>query len=643
MKKTMIAFALSLLVLAAGASCTWAAEQGADVQNGKKEISIIFSHDMHSHMDAERIIRDGALQVRGGFAKLRTRAKEIMKDYPNSFLLDGGDFAMGTPYQSIFSTQASELRMMGALGYDATTFGNHEFDYRAGGLAEMLEAAVQSGERLPLMLSANIDWEKTLEDEGKKTAASKLKAAYDAYGAKDYALIEKGGTTIAAFGILGKEANAFAPESGLYFKDPVETAKAVVNEIKKQERVDAIVCLSHSGTSDDPDKSEDEILAKEVPDIDVIISGHSHTELKEPIRVGNTVLASCGSYTYNLGHLVLEKNSDGSSRLKTYELLPLDNSVKEDESVASSLVKFEKLVDQEYFSRFGYRMNDVLTESEQAFTDIEQFAINQGEDTLGNLIADSYIYAVAQAEGPQARPVDTAVVPAGVVRASFGEGPITAADAFNVLSLGYGKDKTTGYPLVSAYLTGKELKAAAEVDASVSNIMQVARLYMSGLAYNYNPYRLFLSRAVDVRQDLGNGTYQALENDKLYRVVADLYSCQMLGSVKEQSFGLLSIEPKDEHGEPIKNFEEHIIYEDGHELKAWYALASYLESFDEGKVPERYYKLQGRKVQINSLNPVQLLKQPGKIMFMAFGALLLLGVIIAVLVRMVLRKRRGRP
>ena len=70
------------------------------------------------------------------------------------------------------------------------------------------------------------------------------------YKRQDYALIEKGGTTIAAFGILGKEANAFAPESGLYFKDPVETANAVVNEIKKQERVDAIVCLSHSGTSD---------------------------------------------------------------------------------------------------------------------------------------------------------------------------------------------------------------------------------------------------------------------------------------------------------------------------------------------------------------------------------------------------------
>ena len=72
------------------------------------------------------------------------------------------------------------------------------------------------------------------------------------------------------------------------------------------------------------------------------------------------------------------------------------------------------------------------------------------------------------------------------------------ADAFNILSLGYGKDGQAGYPLVRAYLTGKELKAVAEVDASVSNFMGVARLYCSGLEYSWNPHRLMLNRAVDI-------------------------------------------------------------------------------------------------------------------------------------------------
>ena len=144
----------------------------------------------------------------------------------------------------------------------------------------------------------------------------------------------------------------------------------------------------------------------------------------------------------------------------------------------------------------------------------------QGEDTLGNLITDSYKYAVSQAEngsiknydagGVASGEVDTdkggvqiAVVPAGVVRGSFLKGEVAVADVFNVSSLGYGKDGKSGYPLVKAYLTGKELRAAAEVDASVSNFMGVARLYSSGLEYSWNPNRLMLNRAVDVMYNDG--------------------------------------------------------------------------------------------------------------------------------------------
>ncbi|MCQ4635695.1 bifunctional metallophosphatase/5'-nucleotidase [Anaerovorax odorimutans] len=640
MKKGIAILSAALMTTLFCAAAVWA--EGGAPEPGNKTVSIIFTHDMHSHMDGEKIVRDGNTQERGGFARVRTAVNQIKTAYPDSLLLDGGDFSMGTPYQSIFSAEASELRMMGTLQFDATTFGNHEFDYRAEGLADMLNSAVQSGDPLPALLSANVDWKRTLADKGKKKAASKLKEACGAYGVKPYEVFEKGGMRIAVFGILGREADEFAPESGLYFKDPVESSKSIVGEIKEKENADMIVCLSHSGTSEDPDKSEDEILAKEVPDIDVIISGHSHTELPEPIMVGSTAVVSCGSYTYKLGHLVMEKGEDGGFHLKNYQLIPLDSGVEEDAGVLSRLKDFEKLADEAYFSEFGYGMKDVLAENDKAFTDIEQFSIVQGEDPLGNLIADSYIYGVRRAEGKDSRPIDVAVVPAGVVRASLGEGPVTVADAFNVLSLGYGKDGTTGYPLVSAYLTGKELRAVAEVDASVSDMMPVARLYSSGLAYNYNPRRLILNRAVDICLDLGNGSYEELKDDRLYRVATDLYSCQMLGSVKEQSFGLLSIEPKDKEGKPIENFEDHIIYSGGRELKAWYALASYLESFEDGKIPADYGQLQGRKAEVDSLNPVQLLKQPNKIMFMALGAVLLLAAVITAVSIMILRRRRRK-
>ena len=121
---------------------------------------------------------------------------------------------MGTPYQTIFSSEASELKMMSYLGYEATTFGNHEFDYRAKGLASMLETASGKG---PALVSANIDWDSTLSDDELKEDALVLKKACEGYGMKDYIVIDHDGVSIAVFGIMGKNAVDYAPESGLVF------------------------------------------------------------------------------------------------------------------------------------------------------------------------------------------------------------------------------------------------------------------------------------------------------------------------------------------------------------------------------------------------------------------------------------------
>ncbi len=643
-KKILPGLLAALLLLPTGVSAQGRpGEEEAQKQNSNT-VSILFSHDMHSHMDTETITRNGRTTEKGGFAKTKTAIRQIKQRYPDSFIFDAGDFSMGTPYQTIFSSEASELRMMGQLQYDATTFGNHEFDYRATGLADMLRAASDSGQPVPALLSANIDWDKTLADPEKQENARELKKACSQYGVKDYEIIQRGGARVAVFGLLGKEADEFAPESGLFFKDPVETAKSVVKQIKDKEKADLIVCLSHSGTYENAEDSEDERLAEQVPDLDVIISGHTHTELAEPIIVGNTVIASCGSYTDNLGHLTLRQGDDGAYSLESYELIPLDENVKEDQTVLKQLEKFQRLADRQYFSQYGYKLGQVLAENKKAFTPIEDFAMEQREEPMGNLIADSYLYAVSQAEkqqGSQER-VDVAIVPAGVVRASFGEGPVTAADAFNAMSLGYGKDGTPGYPLVSAYLTGKELKAVAEVDATISDLMQVARLSTAGMSYHYNPKRLFLNRATDVQVDLGGGKWEEVQDDKLYRVTADLYSCQMLGSVKEQSFGLLSIEPKDKNGQLIENYEDHILYDGERELKAWYALASYLDSFDNKQIPARYENVENRKLKIDSMHPAELLKQPNKMAALALGALLAAAALAAVIILLIGKRNRKK-
>ena len=602
---------------------TWTAS--ADTSSGENSpITIVFSHDMHSHLEK--------------FPKIRTVVKQEKQNNDATFVLDGGDFSMGTPYQTIFKEEAAELRMMGAVGYDATTLGNHEFDYRSAGLTQMLKTAESSGDRVPHLVAANIDWEKTLSDEEMRKDGEALRAAMEDYGAEEYVVIERGGVKIAVFGLFGKEADDYAPESGTCFRDPVEAAKDVVDDIQSHEKVDLIVCLSHSGTNaDDPEKSEDEILARQVDGIDLIISGHTHTELSEPIVRGDTVIASAGQYNDNLGTLTFTYQ-DGEYKLDQYRLISLDKSVQDDPSAKDKVEQFRELVDEEYFSAFDYSWDQVLADNQVEFTSIDDFASEQGEDPLGSLIADSYRYGVKQAEGSEYEQVDVAIAPAGVIRGSFDKGEITVGDAFNALSLATGKDGEPGYPLVSVYLTGAELKLAAEIDISISELMQPARLYFSGLNYTYNPHRLILNRAYDIVLDRGDGETEPLKNDKLYRVVADLYSAQMLGTVNSLSYGLLSVEPKDKEGNVIENFEDYIIYDrQGGELKEWYALASYIDSFDGNQVSERYGKPEGRKILRDSWNIIDLVKKPNKFFWMITAAVALVLSLIALIVILIVK------
>jgi 5'-nucleotidase / UDP-sugar diphosphatase len=653
-----VIFCLSLVVALTFSTAIFGQYVEAETSTSNGTVSIVFTGDMHSHLDAQENV--------GGLAKLKTVVDDINIKYPDSFLLDAGDFSMGTPFQTIFKSEASELRMMGEMRYDVVTLGNHEFDYRPDGLTKMLNTATgyqgtetesfkvynegsyyytwaqKTYELMPQVVQSNIDWKATLADEELAPAAKKLKAAMDNYGVKDYVIVEKQGVKMAVFGLMGLEAISQAPESGVIWKDYIERAKEIVSEIKRNGEADLILCLSHSGYYfDDGAESEDIMLANAVPDIDVIISGHSHDVLEDEIMVGNTVIVGSGAYSDYAGHLVLKKDSDGYS-VADYNLIPLDSKVAGNAEIQLAVDNFRTLVDSEYFSKFGYKYDDVLAANSYKFTSMDIFGDVQGEDTLGNLIADSLIYGVQKAEGSNYIPVDVAVVPNGVVRGSIAKGEVTVADAFNISSLGIGPDGISGYPLVSVYLTGKELKAAAEVDASVSKMMNEARLYFSGLSYTINDKRLFLNRATDIRLIKADGSKEKLDNNKLYRVIADLYTCQMLGLVEDGSYGLLSVTPKDKDGVVIEDFEKNIVYDNKDELKAWYAVASYIDSFTGNKVPAKYAAPEGRKVLNNSLNPIAMLKQPNHVGLMLAGILLIPIAIIAGIVFYIRSRRKKR-
>lgn len=606
-----------------------------------KSVDVMFLHDTHSHLNEFTTVEDGATQILGGFAKIKTLINEKKAQNPETLLLDAGDFSMGTLIQVVFEEEAAEIRMLGELGFEVTTLGNHEFDYRASGLANMMDSAAASGDTLPAMVLCNVDWE-SMKEAGLTEEQQLLWDAFENYGVKDYIVVEKNDVSIAITGVFGEDSLACAPTCPLIFREATEAVKETIAEIREKENVDMIVCVSHSGTWEDESKSEDEILAKNVPELDLIISGHTHTKLEEPIVHGDTYIVSAAEYGKYLGNLSMTQKSDGRWEMDSYELITVDTSITPDEATQEKIDALMDMVDSKYLEQFGYTKDQILCTNEIDFASGSDISALHTEQNLGSIMADAYTYAVETLSDSDSHPVDVTVVPSGTIRDTYAKGNITTENVFNSFSLGIGEDGIPGYPLISVYLTGKELKTAAEIDASISDLMTTARLYTDGLYWNYNPNRMILNKVTDVYLCNGEEERVELEDDKLYRVVTDYYSSQMLGEVTNMSYGLLSIVPKFADGTPITNYADAIVMVDGGELKAWAAIAAYMDSFEDtdgdgiGNVPAKYGTLEGRKVVEDSKNPGDLLKNPNKFFFLIIGiVLLLLVILIAVIILLV--------
>lgn len=634
------------------------------IASGQKTTTVLFTHDLHSHFLPVPTADGGES---GGYARLATLLNRQREKYPDALTVDGGDFSIGSLFQTLYTTQGAELRTMGAMGYDAVAIGNHEFDHTGRGFGEMINAAHQARDaamhallssqfgavaqcqgqygpltiHLPVVVSANYWPDSTNPD------AAFIQKAMDDYGVNDTFLLERGGVTYGIFGLMGQDSHDCAPTSGFALRDKVLAAQACVDELKKQ-GAEFIICLSHGGTDADADKSEDQQLAKGVDGIDLIISGHTHTTLETPIVVGDTYIVSCGQYGENLGSITLEWDENGKT-LKEYVLLPVDETVEEDAAIAGMVEQWKDRVSQSYLAGYGLTYDQVLTRTDFDLNTPES-GVQQGNN-LGELVSDAFLWAVGhlEADAPDVKTV--AVTADGVLRADLPAGDITTSMAFDVLSMGVGSDGTSGFPLVAVYLTGRELKAAAEVDASVTPIMPAAQLYMSGMAYSFNTNRMFFNRVTEAWLEepvfdtgLTRRSFLRLEDDQLYRVVTGMYSAQMLGTVKSKSVGLLSLEPKMADGSPVTDFNACILRdEQGNEIKEWYALAAYLNSFGENGVPPYYAYPDGRKTVSSSLNPVELLKNPNWITLTVLAvAFVLVAAVVWGTKKWIFRRRRRK-
>jgi len=622
----------------------------------EKTLTIIHTNDLHSRflgfspqLDYTPL-QTGNDNTEGGWARVATVIQQEKGKRKNPVLiLDAGDFLMGSLFHMLSREESFELRLMADMGYEVTTLGNHEFDLRPRGLARIITSAMSQGKTPQIVFSSAVFSRESTEDDS-------LERVFDQGWVKPYTVLEKEGLRIGLFGLMGKDAAEVSPFAApVTFKDPFEAAKDMVKVLRQDEKVDLIICLSHSGLGNGKRVSEDEELVKAVEGIDIVISGHSHTTLETPIVSQGAIIVQAGCYGKYVGVLDLGYENK-AVEIKNYALRKIDDTVQGDPEIQSEIDMFIGWINERVLKEHGLSFWQVA-----AKTDFD-LVIGEEESNLGNLITDAIRWAVNRDDRDERDPttkVAFAVESLGLIRDPILKGTtgnMAVCDIFNAIPLGIGMDDTMGYPLISFYLYGSEIKKALEILTSIYPIKGSDYfLQVSGLRFKYNPHRVIFDRVTDIEIGSEEEGYEPLDysagNKRLYRCAANIYNATFLKIVGRFTFHILDIVPKDRKGSPIPDLKTARVDRDKdkpgiQELKEWVGVIDYIRSFTEGSghtvapVPEKYGGNLGRIVVEASWNPVDLLKRGNYLTWSAFA--LLLGITLAVLwlARFTVRKFR---
>ena len=222
-------------------------------------ITILHTNDTHSQIDP--LPSNDRNAGKGGVARRATLVKRIRKENPNTLLIDAGDVLQGTPYFNFYKGEV-EYKAMSAIGYDAGTLGNHDFDNGVEALAAALKFANFD------IVSANYDFKGTALEER----------------VKRYVVKTVGGIRVGLFGLGISPVALITPANfkGVTYIDPVIAAREVVKKLRDEERCSLVVCMSHLGYIQNG-QTGDLLVASQVDGIDFIASGHTHTFMEQPV------------------------------------------------------------------------------------------------------------------------------------------------------------------------------------------------------------------------------------------------------------------------------------------------------------------------------------------------------------------------
>jgi 5'-nucleotidase/UDP-sugar diphosphatase len=359
-------------------------EAAGDSKNG--ELILLHTNDFH-----------GALlpnSGQGGIAEIAAFVKTVKQINTNVLLLDAGDINTGSAISNIFNAEP-DIRSYNIMGYDAVTFGNHEFD----GSLDKLDGQIKLAS-FPFV-SSNI----------KREDGSFL-------GGNQYIVKKYGNITVGIFGITTLRSKIIAsPDSSLTFINEIDAAREVVDILLNTENVDIVVGITHLGTvkeTDDHITSLD--LVRAVPGIDIIVDGHSHAYLEVPIEIGKTFIVSANEWGKYVGY---GKITVQNGVISNFFWLPVP--ISPDVEVTMTL--------RPYIEKARATLDEVIGEAAETFIFGNRLTRYQ-ETAIGNMITDANAWYLRNVSGQN---IDFVFHNGGNIRAELAAGTITWSKILTIL------------------------------------------------------------------------------------------------------------------------------------------------------------------------------------------------------------------
>lgn len=481
----MLSHRPKLTVLALIAACSlplWAPACWSVNQASQEKFSftILHSNDLHSHEDS--FVDHG--KTVGGLARIAHLIKTDKKNSDRVLAIDAGDMFQGTGYFEQYKGQ-SDIECLNKAGYDIVTLGNHDLDEGPANLGKQLKLAKFE------VISCNLD----------VSSEPSLKEIV-----KPYTIKEIGGQKVAFIGVMTPALKEVQPHmEGLQIKcagpnwmDPV---KAEIQKVKEQ-GINKIVLVSHCGVPL-------ERLLAEIPDVDVVVGGHSHTRLDEPIQVthpdgSKAIVVQTGSYGRALGKLDLTFDKDGHLDMADtkYHLINITPKIFEDPELRTYITQMGK--------PFEADTKTVLAIAEANFDN--RFKMLPFDSGIGDLVTDA-LFDASIDQG-----VTIALQNRGGLRSALEQGEITPEKVREVLPF---QNK-----LIVATVTGKTLLRALEnaVSAVAEGATGGRFLDVHGLKFAWDPTLELGHRIVFASAQNKEGAYEPIAADELYRIAMNDFS-----------------------------------------------------------------------------------------------------------------------